>query len=76
MNTTLVEELSRRARELSPEERVLLAEGILATVHGVDEEVDAAWEAEITRRVADIESGSAQLIPAEEVFANLRRTSK
>jgi len=76
MNTTLVEELSRRARELSPEERVLLAEGILATVHGVDEEVDAAWDAEINRRVAEIENGSAKLIPAEEVFARLRRASK
>lgn len=76
MNTTLVEELSRRARELSPEERVLLAEGILATAHGVDEEVDAAWDAEINRRVAEIENGSAKLIPAEEVFARLRRASK
>ncbi|WP_395686215.1 addiction module protein [Caenimonas koreensis] len=76
MNTTLVEELSRRARELSPEERMLLAEGILATVHGVDEDVDAAWDAEINRRVAEIESGSAHLIPAEEVFARLRRSAK
>ena len=46
MNATLVEELSRRARDLSPEERVQLAEEILATVHEVDEEVDTAWDAE------------------------------
>jgi putative addiction module component (TIGR02574 family) len=73
MNTTLVEELSRRARDLSPEERVQLAEEILATVHELDEEVDAAWDAEIKRRIAEVENGTAKLIPAEEVFARLRR---
>lgn len=73
MNTTLVEELSRRARDLSPEERVQLAEEILATVHEPDDEVDAAWDAEIKRRIAEIERGSASLIPAEEVFSSLRR---
>lgn len=76
MNTTLVEELSRRARDLSPEERVLLAEEILATVHELDEEVDAAWDAEIKRRIAEVENGTAKLIPAEEVFARLRRLPK
>lgn len=76
MTTTLVEELSRRARDLSLEERVQLAEEILATVHEVDEEVDAAWDAEIKRRIAEVENGTARLIPAEEVFARLRRLPK
>ena len=76
MNTTLVEELSRRARDLSPEERVQLAEEILATVHEADEDVDAAWDAEIRRRMAEVENGTANLIPAEEVFARLRRLPK
>lgn len=76
MNTTLVEELSRRARDLSPEERVQLAAEILATVHELDDEVDAAWDAEIKRRIAEVDSGTAQLIPAEEVFARLRRLPK
>jgi putative addiction module component (TIGR02574 family) len=73
MSGSLVKELSRRAKDLSLEERVQLAEEILATVHQVDEEVDAAWEAEIRHRIAEIENGSAQLISAEEVFARLRR---
>jgi len=30
-----------------------------------------AWEAEIARRIAAIDDGSATLIPAEEVFAEL-----
>ena len=76
MSASLVEELSRRAKDLSPDERVQLAEEILATVHEVDEDVDAAWDAEIKRRIAEIESGTAQLVPAEEVFAKLRRLPK
>jgi putative addiction module component (TIGR02574 family) len=76
MNTPLFQELSRRARDLTPEERVKLAEEILATLHEVDTEVDAAWDAEIKQRIAEIENGTAKLIPAEEVFARLRRQPK
>lgn len=76
MSTSLVEELSRRAQELSPDERVQLAEELLATVHDADEAVDAEWDAEIRCRIAEIENGTAELIPAEEVFARLRRLPK
>lgn len=69
----LVEELSRRARALPPEERVRLAEELLATVQEVDSEAEAAWDEEIKRRIAEIDSGTATLIPAEEVFAEVRR---
>lgn len=72
----LVEELARKARALSPEERIRLAEELLATVQEVDPEVEAAWDEEIRRRVAEIESGNAKLIPAEEVFAEVRRLIK
>jgi hypothetical protein len=34
-----------------------------------DPGVDAAWDEEIARRVATIESGAATLVPADEVFA-------
>lgn len=71
--TTLVDELSRKALELPPEERVRLAEKLLATVHEVDAEVEAAWDQEIRRRLAEIDNGTARLIPAEEVFAEVRR---
>jgi putative addiction module component (TIGR02574 family) len=71
--STLVEELSRQALALSTAERVELAEKLLATVQAVDDEVEAAWDEEIKRRIAEIDDGSAKLIPAEEVFAELRR---
>ena len=73
---SLVEELSRKALSLSPEERVQLAEKLLATVQEVDTEVEAAWDEEIKRRVAEIENGTAKLIPAEDVFAEVRRLIK
>ncbi|HRH86599.1 MAG TPA: addiction module protein [Rubrivivax sp.] len=72
----LVEELSRKALSLSPEERVQLAEELLATVQEVDADVEAAWDEEIKRRVAEIDNGTAKLIPAEEVFAEVRRLIK
>lgn len=53
---------------MPPEDRVRLAEELLATVQE-DAEVELAWDAEIRRRIAEIDSGTAKLIPAEEVFA-------
>lgn len=74
--STLVEELSQKAQALTPQERVQLAEELLATVQASDSEVEAAWDEEIRRRVAEIDSGTAKLVPAEEVFAELRRILK
>jgi putative addiction module component (TIGR02574 family) len=72
----LVEELARKARGLPPEERIRLAEELLATVQEVDPDVEAAWDEEIRRRLAEIDSGDAKLIPAGEVFAEVRRLIK
>ncbi len=74
--SSLVEELSRKARALPAEDRVRLAEELLATVQEADTEIEAAWEDEIRRRIAEIDSGTAKLIPAEEVFAEVRRLLK
>ncbi len=71
--SSLIEELSQKARALPAEERVRLAEELLATVQEVDPEVEAAWDDEIRRRIAEIDAGTAKLIPAEEVFAEVRR---
>ena len=71
--TDPVEELSRKARALSPEDRVRLAEELLATVQEHDAAVEAAWDEEIRRRIAEIDSGKAKLVPADEVFAEVRR---
>lgn len=70
----LLIELSHKALTLPPSEREQLAEDILASLQGdTDAEVDAAWDQEVRRRVDEVNSGTAKLIPAEEVFAEVRR---
>lgn len=72
--STLVEELSARAKTLPPEDRARLAEELLDSLQETsDADADAAWEREIERRVAEIESGAVKLIPAEDVHAEARR---
>ena len=72
----LVEQLSSQARTLSPADRVRLAEELLATVHEPDDEVEAAWAEEIRLRIADIDAGTANLIRADEVVAEIRELPK
>ena len=74
---TLVEELSARAKTLSAEDRARLVEELLDSLQGEsDVEAESAWDREIERRVAEIESGTAKLISAEEVHAEARRLSR
>jgi putative addiction module component (TIGR02574 family) len=70
----LVEELSQKARALSREERAHLAQVLLDSLREhVDPEIDAAWDEELRRRIAEIEAGTAKFIPAQEVFAEIRQ---
>jgi putative addiction module component (TIGR02574 family) len=72
--TTLVDELSARAKTLSVQDRARLAEELLASLdQEPDSEVDAAWDREIQRRVAEVESGSVALVSSEDVHAEARR---
>lgn len=61
------QQIFEAAMKLPGEERVKLAERLYRGVDTVDPEWEEAWSAEIARRVADIESGKATLIPWEEV---------
>ena len=73
----LVAELSERAKVLSPEDRARLAEELLASLEeSPSEEVDAAWDAEIQERIAEVEAGTVELVPSEEVFARVRQSLK
>jgi putative addiction module component (TIGR02574 family) len=73
----LMEELAQKARALSREDRARLAEELLASLHAhPDPEIEAAWDEEIRRRIEEIESGRAKLVPAEEVFDEIRKMLK
>ena len=41
--------------------------------HESQEEVDAAWDAEIKRRLQEIDEGTVEMIPHEQVMAELDR---
>lgn len=71
--STLLDELSKKARTLVVEERAQLAQELLESIEReVDPGVQAAWEGEIADRIAKYERGEAKLVSAEEVFAAAR----
>ncbi len=68
--SSLLNELSQKARTLTADERTRLAHELLESVEReVAPDVQGAWDAEISRRVACYERGDAKLIAAADVFA-------
>ena len=75
--TTIVDELTLKARSLPAEDRARLAEDLLSSLQeDADPAIEAAWDSEIRRRLEEVEAGTAKLIPAAEVFAEVRRMLK
>jgi putative addiction module component (TIGR02574 family) len=67
------EEVREEAMELTLEERSWLAEQLWDSARTPEErEIDATWEAEVDRRVAEVNAGTAVLIPGDEVIRELR----
>lgn len=64
--------LEAEALKLSPEDRVLLADHVLASLRQQDE-VEKAWGVEVDRRLAEVESGDVSLIPAEQAIQRARQ---
>jgi putative addiction module component (TIGR02574 family) len=66
--TTEVSKLLARALLLSVEEQEALADSLISNLGGqVDEGVMAAWESEIGKRVAELDSGQAKTTSWGEV---------
>ncbi len=62
------------ALRLDPDSRAELAAELLASLDGpADPDAEAAWTAEIERRVAAIEAGAAKLEPWEDVRRRIER---
>jgi putative addiction module component (TIGR02574 family) len=68
-------EIEAQALQLSPRERGELAGRLIVSLDGpADETPEAiaqAWDEEIARRVAELDAGTAELIPHEQVFADI-----
>jgi putative addiction module component (TIGR02574 family) len=69
-----LKQLETEALELPSAERAQLTRSLLVSLDeetGEDlAEVEHAWDAEIRRRIAELDAGTAELVPAEEVFVD------
>jgi putative addiction module component (TIGR02574 family) len=75
--SSLLAELSQRARELPLEERAQLAEDLLESLQEQPTpDIEAAWDAELLKRIGEYERGEAKLVSAEDVFAEARRLTQ
>ena len=70
MSTTL-QSVEAAALKLNAEERAELIERLIDTVVPAPP-LHPAWEAEIERRIAELDAGTVECIPAEKVFADMR----
>ena len=69
-----LEALSQDALILPPDQRLTLARRLLESVDLEPEPgAEAAWQAEIARRIERFDAGESQPIPAGEVFARMRQ---
>ena len=68
---TTAERLLKEAMQLSSDEREQLAMELLASIEK-EPGYDAAWEAEIERRLKEIDDGTVEMIPGEQVMTELR----
>jgi putative addiction module component (TIGR02574 family) len=63
-----VSELLKRALTLPDNERAKLAASLIDSLDPtVDENVEAAWQEEIARRIQEVENGKVKTIPWAEV---------
>ncbi len=72
----ILEELENKALQLTPSERGKLIHRLIVSLEGEPNEspeaIAKAWDEEIAQRVADMEAGRTQWIPADEVMTRLR----
>ena len=73
--TSRVVKLFDEGMKLSPRERRNLVDLLADTLPEpvvTQAEIDASWEAEIKRRLDEVDTGKVKTIPAEEVFRRMR----
>ncbi len=66
-----VDDLVSQAQSLPDEDRALLVERLMLTLHDYQAEVEEAWKVEVERRIDEIDSGQVQTIPWEEAKKTL-----
>jgi putative addiction module component (TIGR02574 family) len=71
------DEILSAALDLPPNVRATLAGHLLESLDDSEQvEIDAVWSQEVERRIREIDEGRVELIPGEEVLAELRSRFK
>jgi putative addiction module component (TIGR02574 family) len=69
--STSLDDVTEQALKLTIEERAVLIERLAQTTRPAPP-LHPAWEEEIARRLAEMDAGLVESVPAEQVFAELR----
>jgi putative addiction module component (TIGR02574 family) len=73
MAGSTLEKVRSEALRLSEAERAELAHSLVESLDGpADPNAESAWDAEIVRRLAEIDGGTAELIDREEMRRRMR----
>jgi putative addiction module component (TIGR02574 family) len=68
-----LEEITEKALQLSPQDKLALANRLLSDQLSEASEVEAAWDEEILARIEAINNGTAIGVPFEEVILAARK---
>jgi len=68
-----LDEIVAETKHWPPERVGELVDRLTEDLHASAPEIEAAWKTEVDRRVAEIESGKVQGVPAEEVSARIQK---
>lgn len=64
----------QQALALPESDRAAIAASLFQSLDTeIDDSADELWDAEIKRRVAEIDNGTVELIPWDDVMAKMRR---
>lgn len=73
--STRAETFLDTALALPPDERAWLVAELIASLENTEDvDVEAAWAAEIEKRIAEVESDEAETVSWEEARAQIRAT--
>ena len=73
MSSTALEKVRSEALSLSEVERAELAYNLVTSLDGPpDSDAEKAWDLEITRRLSEIDAGTAKLVDREEFRRRMR----
>jgi putative addiction module component (TIGR02574 family) len=72
--TEIAEKLKAELSHLAVEDRAELAYYLIRSLdENGEDDVRSAWEAELEQRWQDMETGAISGVPAEDVFAEMRK---